>query len=126
MSSGFAGVAWVMGRALLGGVFVFGAFEHVGIRRDLVKFMRLRGVPMPLVVLAVGSLFQGVLGLLLMVGQFVQAACGGLVVFTIAATVMFLNFWDMDGADRVHARNAAVVNVGLIGGLFVAASRAVS
>lgn len=126
MSGGFAGMAGVMGRVLLGGVFVFGALEHVGVRRDLVKFMRLRGVPMPLVVLAIGSIFQGVCGLLLMLGQLVQAACGGLVIFTIAATIMFLNFWDMEGAERAHARNAAVVNVGIIGGLFIAASQAVS
>lgn len=116
----------VVGRILLGGVFVTGGIEHAFTWKPLVGIMTKRGVPKPFVVLIVGSVFQSVLGVLLMLGILVAWASLGLIVFTIAATVMFLNFWDMDGPGREAAKNTAIVNVGLIGGLLVAASQATS
>jgi len=117
--------ALVVGRILLGGVFLTGGIEHAFTWKPLVGIMAKRGVPMPLVVLIVGSVFQVVLGVLLMLGMFVAWASLGLIVFTVAATLMFLNFWDMDGAGRETVKNTAIVNVGLIGGLLVAASQAI-
>lgn len=125
MDATLADAALVVGRILLGGVFVTGGIEHAFTWKTLVGIMTKRGVPMPLVLLIAGSVFQAVLGVSLMLGMFVAWASLGLIVFTIAATVMFLNFWDMDGPGREAAKNAAIVNVGLIGGLLVAASQAI-
>lgn len=116
--------ALVVGRLLLGGVFLTGGIEHAFTFKPLVGIMAKRGVPLPLFVLIAGSVFQAVCGVLLMLGMFVPWVSLGLIVFTIAATLMFLNFWDMDGSAREAAKNTAIVNVGLIGGLLVAASQA--
>jgi len=56
--------ALVVGRILLGGVFLMGGIEHAFSWKPLVEVMANRGVPTPLVVLIVGSVFQGVLGVL--------------------------------------------------------------
>lgn len=126
MNGELADIALVVGRLLLGGIFVFGGIEHYFVAKPVLAIMGKRGVPMPLAVLIVGSVFQAVLGLMLMLGVYVAWASLGLVVFTITATLMFLNFWDMDGSDREAAKNTAIVNVGLIGGLLVAASQAIA
>jgi putative oxidoreductase len=124
MSGELADIVLVVGRLLLGGIFVFGGIEHYFVAKPVLAIMARRGVPMPLFVLIVGSVFEAVLGLMLMLGLYVAWASLGLVVFTVAATIMFLNFWDMDGAERVAAQNNATVNVGVIGGLLVLASEA--
>lgn len=124
MHEQLAEVALILGRVLLGGVFVFGGIEHFLSLQHLAQMMSKRGVPLPMTVLVAGSIFQIVFGVALMVGVLVPWACLGLVVFTIAATIMFLNFWDMQGFERVAARNTAVVNVAVVGGLVVAAAQA--
>jgi len=121
MNAELAEVAVTFGRVLVGGVFVYGAVEHFPALRPLTEMMRKRGVPMPLTVLVGGSLLQIGLGLALIAGVLVPWASLGLVVFTIAATIMFLNFWDMEGGARVGAKNTFVVNVALVGGLLVLA-----
>jgi len=124
MSGQLADAAWFIGRLLLGGVFVFGGLEHFQMPKHLAEMMSKRGVPLPMLVLIVGSVFQIVLGAALIAGVLVPWACLGLVVFTVVATVMFLNYWDMQGFERVAARNTAIVNVAVIGGLLATASRA--
>ncbi len=124
MDATLADIALVVGRLLLGGIFVLGGIEHYFVARPVLAIMGKRGVPMPLAVLIVGSVFQAVLGLMLVLGVYVAWASLGLVVFTIVATLMFLNFWDMDGAERVAAQNNATVNFGVIGGLLVLAAEA--
>jgi len=121
MDGQIAEVMLIVGRVLIGGVFIYGGIEHFLALKPLTGMMRQRGVPLPLTVLVVGSLFQIALGLALIAAVLVPWASLGLVVFTIAATIMFLNFWDMEGATRVGAKNTFVVNVALVGGLLVLA-----
>ena len=122
MNEQLAEIVLIVGRVLMGGVFVYAGVEHFPALQPLTEMMRKRGVPLPLTVLVVGSLFQIALGLAVIAGVLVPWACLGLVVFTIAATIMFLNFWDMEGVARAGAKNTFVVNVALVGGLLVLAS----
>jgi len=90
----------VVGRALLGCLFVGGGIRHLTIFAAIAKDMGRRGVPFPRLVLAAGTAFQIAAGTLLILGMFVAPAALGLIVFTIVATVMMLNFWDMAGETR--------------------------
>jgi putative oxidoreductase len=114
----------VLGRLLLGGLFVFGGVRHLFIIPAVTQAIAARGVPAPRLVLLVGSAFQFVAGLLLMLGLFVAPAALGLVLFTLAASVMLLNFWDLDGAAREAAINVWQSNIAIIGGLLIAAAHA--
>jgi len=61
-------------------------------------------------------------GTLLVANLFTVAAASSLVVFTIVATVMFLPFWTLpSGVEREHSINGFLSNVGVIGGLLLAA-----
>jgi putative oxidoreductase len=125
MDSDLSYMLLVVGRVLLGGLFVVGGVHHFFDLPPITEMMKARGVPEPRLVLIAGSVFQIVAGLLLMLGLWVAAAAFGLIVFTVAASVMLLNFWSMDGEARIGARSAFQANMGIIGGLLIAASQAV-
>jgi putative oxidoreductase len=113
---------WLLGRVLLGGLFVVAGIRHFFIFAGVAQAMAARGVPLPKLVLALGSAFEVVAGLLLILGIFVPLAALGLAVFTVLASVMLLNFWGMEGAARDNAISVWQSNLAIIGGLLVAAA----
>ena len=117
-------LALVVGRVLLGVFFALGGIHHFSALDPISQAMARRGVPAPRLVLIVGSLFQIVAGLMLAAGVYVQAAALGLVVFTIVASIMLVNFWDLDGAAREGAVTTWKSNLAIIGGLLIAAATA--
>jgi len=112
----------VIGRLLLGCLFVVGGVRHLFIMPAVSQAMAERGVPMPKLVLTVGTVFQISAGLLLIFGVLVPFAALGLVVFTVTASVMFLSFWTMQGPARDAAVNGWQSNLAIIGGLLIAAA----
>jgi putative oxidoreductase len=114
----------IVGRLLLGGLFVFAGVRHMFLIPVLTQAIAARGVPFPRLVLLAGSSFQFVGGVLLIVGLWMPAAAFGLIVFTIAASVMLLNFWDMDGPARQNIINVWLSNMAIVGGLLVTAAQA--
>ncbi|MBY3238804.1 DoxX family protein [Rhizobium laguerreae] len=124
MQDGSAFVMLALGRLLLGGLYVAGGVHHFFVIVPLTDAIEARGVPFAKGVLVFGSMFQIVAGILLMFGLFVTAAAFGLIIFTLAATVMLLNFWDMQGTARDSAINSWKTNLAIIGGLLIAAAGA--
>jgi putative oxidoreductase len=114
----------VLGRVLLGGLFVLGGIHHFFIIPPLTSALAARGVPAARLALIGASVFQIVAGLLVMFGQYVAPAALGLMLFTIVASILFLNFWDLEGSARENARNGFQTNVAIIGGLLIAAATA--
>jgi putative oxidoreductase len=121
--AGVAPMLVVVGRALLGCLFVAGGLRHLPVFDAIAKDMAKRGVPFPHVALAAGTAFQIAAGALLILGMFVVPAALGLIVFTIAATLMMLNFWNMAGETRVWCINNWLSNIGIIGGLLLVAAQ---
>lgn len=112
----------VLGRFLLGGLFVYGGVRHLFIVPAVTQAIAARGVPAPRLVLLAGSAFQFVAGLLLIFGLFVAPAALALVLFTFTASVMLLNFWDLEGPAREAAVNVWQSNLAIVGGLLIAAA----
>lgn len=111
----------IAGRVLLGALFVTAGITHLRAWRMIAGAVGKR-VPVPNLVLGLGTGFQLIAGALLVAGVFVTPAALGLVGFTLAASVLMLNFWDMDGAERHAAVNQWLTNAGVIGGLLLAAA----
>ena len=124
MQDGLAFTILVVGRLLLGGLFVAGGIHHFFVIVPITDAIEARGVPFAKSVLIAGSLFQIAAGLLLMLGLCVVPAAFGLIIFTLAASVMLLNFWDMQETARDSAINSWKSNIAIIGGLLVAAASA--
>jgi putative oxidoreductase len=112
----------LVGRILLGGMFVAAGLRHLLIVPVLTLAVAARGVPFPRAALLAGTGFQIVAGLALMLGFFVTWAALGLILFTIVASGLLVNFWDKEGEERIALANAFQTNVGLIGGLLLAAA----
>ncbi len=112
----------MIGHAAMGIVFVVAGCSHFWRLDGVSELMTRNGVPSARVLLIIGSLFEIVAGGLLMAGLFVAPAALGLAAFTVAATLMVLRFWTMPhGPARHGASNAFLINVGIVGGLLVAA-----
>jgi putative oxidoreductase len=116
--------AWLVGRIGLGGLFVLGAIHHYVSFGPVAQQIADRRLPFPRVILVVGSLFQAACGILLIVGVYATYAALGLVVFTILASAMLLDFWNMTGPQREGAITTWQSNIAIVGGLLVAAAYA--
>ncbi len=113
------------GQLLLGSLFVYGGINHFFIAPKIVPTLVARGVPLPHLTLYAGSIFQAGCGACLMLGVAVAPAALGLVVFTIAASVMLVNFWDLPhGEPREMLKGVFASNAAIIGGLLIAAAQA--
>jgi putative oxidoreductase len=110
------------GKILLGGMFVVAGLRHLMIVPVLTLAVAARGVPFPRAALLAGTGFQIVAGLALVLGFFVTWASLGLILFTIVASGLLVNFWDKEGEERIALANAFQTNIGLIGGLLLAAA----
>lgn len=113
-------ILWFVGRLLLGGLFVVGGIHHFFTLPGITQALAARGVPAAKLVLLSGSVFQILAGLALILGFYPAWAALGLVVFTVAASVLLVNFWDMEGPARASAINTWQSNLAIIGGLLVA------
>ena len=114
-----------LGQLLLGSLFVYGGINHFFIGPKIIPAMAARGVPFPHLTLYVGSIFQAICGACLMLGVAIAPAALGLVAFTIAASVMLVNFWDLpQGETREMLKGVFASNAAIVGGLLLAAAQA--
>ena len=111
----------IVGRLLLGGLFVLGGLTHFFVLRLMTRQMAERGIPLPGPMLIAGSVFQAIAGLAVMAGWVVPLAAGSLIAFTVVSSCMMMNFWDMSGEKRLSAIDGWTSNLGVIGGLLVLA-----
>jgi putative oxidoreductase len=111
-----------IGRVLLGVLFVAGGMRHVMLYSAISADIKKMGLPMPRLLLATGTAFQIIAGMLLIFGLLVFPAALGLIAFTIVASVMMLPFWSMQGGDRTWAYLNWLSNVGIVGGLLIVAA----
>jgi putative oxidoreductase len=114
---------WILGRLLLGAYYAAAGVHHFSALAPLTQTIAARGVPAARAVLLAGSIFQTVAGVALMLGVYPAYAALGLVIFTILASMLFLNFWNMEGTARANAIGTWKTNLALIGGLLIAAAR---
>ena len=105
-----------LGRLLLGGAFVVAGLRNVQNETFLTGLMAARGVSQAKLALWAGIVLQTIAGALVMAGVWTAIASAVLVLFLIAATPMFHNFWDHQGPDRASRINGFVGNVALAGG----------
>ena len=111
-----------IGRLLLGGLFVVGGIRHLFDLPAITQAIAARRIPAAKLALLSGTAFQIVAGLALIFDFYPTWAALGLVAFTVAASVLLLNFWSTEGPARDNAVNAWQSNLAIIGGLLVTAA----
>lgn len=108
------------GFILLGGVFVWAGLEHFLRFRALAGQLGEHGFPAPGPLLAAGSLLEVTAGLCVVLGFHRSYAAAALIVFTVAASALALNFWRYSGPQRQGLRSAFIINFAVVGGLLLA------
>jgi putative oxidoreductase len=111
-----------VGLVLLGGVFLWAGADHFLRFPAIAASLAEQGFPRPRLLLAAGSVLEIGAGLCLALGIGVPYAAAALAVFTIAATLMLLDFWHHSGEAREALRNGFDINIAVLGGLMVAAA----
>ncbi|TKT76256.1 DoxX family protein [Aquamicrobium sp. LC103] len=111
-----------VGMVLLGGVFIWAGTEHFLNFKAMAGQLAEQHFPAPGFLLAAGSVVEIVAGLCLASGIARPYAAAALVAFTIAASVMALDFWRHSGPERQAMRSAFMINIAVVGGLITAAT----
>ena len=109
----------VIGRILLASLFICAAIKHCFVARQIIPMSAARGIPYPKMVLATGSVFEFVFGLMLAFGISPFWAPLGLAGFTVVATLMLVNFWVRQGPQRGHTLTCFQCNISIVGGLLI-------
>ncbi len=111
-----------LGLLLLGGLFVWAGAMHFATFRGVAAMIGERGFPAPAFLLTAGSIVELVGGLSLILGVGGPYAAAALIAFTIAASLMMLDFWRYSGVERQDLRSAFITNTAIVGGLLLAAT----
>jgi putative oxidoreductase len=107
------------GRFLLGLCFVVAGlrnFTKLDVHAGILDRKR---VPLARAVLVAGLVVQTAGGLSVALGLFPAIGALGLIVFTLAASALYHDFWTYAGAERTPHVNAWLTNLALIGGFLL-------
>jgi uncharacterized membrane protein YphA (DoxX/SURF4 family) len=109
-------LAFLVGRLLFGGFFLFNGLNHFMSVPMMAQFAAAKGVPYP----ELGIIFTGCLlvfgGLSIMLGWRPDLGVAALVFFLVIVTPAMHNFWDESGAERLSDTGHFLKNVALAGG----------
>ena len=107
----------VLGRALIAPLFLLSGFRKIAGFSEVAATMTAKGMPFAELVLVGAIAFE--LGGALMVLLVWHARWGAmlLAVFTVAATIMFHNFWAVEAARYRNQLNHFLKNLAILGGL---------
>lgn len=109
----------LVGRILLGLLFVLAGFGKIGGFDGTVGYIASKGLPMPHVVAALTILIELVGGLALVFGWWTRWAALALAVFTLLAAVIFHNFLAVPEAQMMMQRTHFLKNLSIAGGMLV-------
>lgn len=109
----------IAGRLLLGAYFFRSGLQNIG-KIDLhTGILAKKGVPMPRVAMMVAVAAELLGGASVALGIFPALGALALAVFTLAATVLYHDFWTMQGEERASHLNSFVTNLALIGAFLI-------
>lgn len=111
-------------RVLLASYFVGSGIRHFFVFDAVAGAMEQRGLPFPRALLAAGTAFELAAGTLLALGLWVAPAALGLIAFTLASSVMLLDWWNKQGPERDAAVSGFLANLAVCGGLLLAVAAA--
>lgn len=107
----------VLGRILLSLIFVMSGVNKLGDWSGTAEYMANHGMPMVNVLLAGAVVFEIVGGLLVMTGFMGRIGAAMLIVFLIPATLIFHNFWALEGQEQQMQMIMFLKNLSIGGGL---------
>lgn len=112
----------LVGRILLGSIFVLSGFKKLMAFAGLVASITGKGLPLPEVLAVLTIAIELGAGLLLVIGWKARWAAFLIFLFTIPVTVVFHNFWAMEGAQAAMNQTQFLKNLSIMGGMLMVAA----
>ena len=107
----------LIGRVLLGIIFVMAGFGKLSNPAGAVGYMTTYGIPYADLLVWPAGLVEFGGGILLMIGWHARCAATALILFTVVATFIFHAFWNV-GAEQMQMQQIHFMkNLAIIGGL---------
>lgn len=114
-----ADAAMLVGRLCLAAIFLSSGLGKIGGFGGFAGMLASQGLPVPMLAALVGVVLEAGGAVLVMLGLFTRPAAAGLILFTIAATLIAHDFWTLEGSERSMQQIQFMKNLGLIGGFLL-------
>lgn len=121
MPTGLQNPTVLVGRILLGLIFVLSGFGKIAGFDGTVGYIAAKGLPLPAVVAALTIVVELGGGLALISGFFTRQAALALAVFAVLAGLIFHAFWAAPEAARMMQQTQFLKNLSIAGGMLVLA-----
>ncbi|MCB1111395.1 MAG: DoxX family protein [Chlamydiales bacterium] len=115
--SGFKSFVMLLGRVLLSAFFIWGGVSKVLHFDESVQFMQSHGLASANALVVGACVIELVGGFSLLLGIWARWGALMLVLYMIAYTYLFNDFWAQEGAEMHLEKVSFIMNLGLIGGL---------
>jgi putative oxidoreductase len=112
----------LVGRILLGLIFVLSGFQKLMGFSGVAAAIAGKGLPMPEVLAVLTVVIELGAGLLLVVGWKARWAAFLLFLFIIPVSLVYHNFWTMEGAQAAMNKIQFMKNVSIMGGMLLVAA----
>lgn len=115
-------IAPLVGRLLIASIFIFSGINKVLNFSMMTGFAGTKGMPLPALMIAGAATVEIFGGLAVLAGIRGKIAGWILFVYLIPTTLIFHNFWAMQGADRIDNEGHFMKNLAIMGGLLFLAT----
>ena len=105
------------GRILIALIFLVSGYGKIGGFDNIVNYIASKGLPMPQLFGAGAILVELGGGILLIVGWKARWAAAAMLIFTVAAAILFHNFWAVPPAQAQNQMIHFMKNISMMGGL---------
>jgi len=117
MSTALKACGPVMGRILIAPLFLLSGFHKITAFSAVTATIARTGMPFPEALLVGAIVFELGGGLMVLLGWHARWGALMLAVFTVAATLLFHNFWAVEAAQYRGQLNHFMKNLAILGGL---------
>jgi putative oxidoreductase len=107
----------LLGRILLGLIFLLSGLSKIGGFAGTAGWMTSKGVPMAEVLLAITMVIEIGASLMIIAGFKARLGAAALFLWMIPVTFVFHNFWSMPAAEQQIQMIMFMKNLGLMGGM---------
>jgi putative oxidoreductase len=111
--------ALCVGRLCLAAIFLWSGLTKIGGFGGFAENLASQGLPAPTLAAFVAVVLEAGCAALVILGLFTRPAAAGLILFTIAATLIAHDFWTLAGPERQMQQSHFMKNLGLIGGFLL-------
>jgi len=115
-------VTYHIAMCLIASTFLLSACHSIIHWRATLAMMQAKRLPFSKLGLLASLLLKSVAGIMLIVNFHVQIAAASLITFMVVVTIIFHNFWSMQGHERISHYFFFLTNICIVGGLLLVMS----